>query len=827
MIDVTPAQPSQSKLNRRSIKTKILLALLTLSLLPLILTVAINRARMVNVQEYVKSRLKQEAKKDLLRVATRQADIASAMLDNVEAETRMAAFFTEALLRNPAAFGGAGSYSPAGQQRDSVGTSYILAPRVTMAAAKPELDLISHVDKLFALIAQGDSVLEAIYYGSQSGVFWEYPPEKENPWNPVEFTLDRSLAEQLNQGGKIPEPLWRAFSEHGVAPFSRDAVVSTAEPGNIWVIQDDKNYRTFSLREGKTGLNVRLEYDPTIDPWYLNAASRKGVAWTKYVNWYIGTGGKPVFEIGKDSVGQITDKVSPSLASAFRSRQLILRANSPISIERDGRWIVQDENGNHYEIREENDKLNVYDIDILTCSQAVFDPEGHLAGVIGLDVSMNTVSSKVIRTPGGFKGYAFLLNEKGELIEQEKDNMFIPKAGGGVRSKMVTGDIGIEYVADAANYVAYAPIRSIRSSDGKSFWSLGISMPEQDITKLADDIHKKLVAVLEVLLALFAALTALVVFAAMRMSKGITGPILALDAGATRIGAGDLDYRVNVGTRDEIGELADTFNKMAGNLQAYIKNLRETTAEKERFASELQVAHDIQMSFLKKIFPAFPHRSDFSLYATLVPAREVGGDLYDYGLLDETRLFFYVGDVADKGVPASLVMAMTMVLMRRASQQPGVTPAEILRQVNATLSEDTESTMFVTLFVGILNLQTGDLRFSNAGHNPPLILAADGECRFLALPDGLVLGVLAEAEYRDDTVRLEPGDMIVTYTDGVTEAMNPKRELYSEGRLQETLTGLRGRSVEDTVAAIFSSVKAHAAGAPQSDDITVLAVRRS
>ena len=258
-----------------------------------------------------------------------------------------------------------------------------------------------------------------------------------------------------------------------------------------------------------------------------------------------------------------------------------------------------------------------------------------------------------------------------------------------------------------------------------------------------------------------------------------------------------------------------------------LRNLKETTAVKERFESELRVAHDIQMSFLKKIFPAFPDRSEFSLYATLVPAREVGGDLYDFGLLDGTQLFFYVGDVADKGVPASLVMAMTIVLMRRASQQPGITPAEILRQVNATLSEDNESSMFVTLFVGILNLQTGDLRFSNAGHNPPLILAANGECRFLALPDGLVLGVMADAEYRDDTVRLEPGDMILTYTDGVTEAMNPAHVLYSEARLRETLVALAGRGVEDTVGDIVASVKVHAASASQSDDITVLAVRRS
>jgi serine phosphatase RsbU (regulator of sigma subunit)/CHASE2 domain-containing sensor protein len=247
----------------------------------------------------------------------------------------------------------------------------------------------------------------------------------------------------------------------------------------------------------------------------------------------------------------------------------------------------------------------------------------------------------------------------------------------------------------------------------------------------------------------------------------------------------------------------------------------------KRLESELRLGHDIQMSFLRKVFPAFPDRSDFSLYATIEPAREVGGDLYGFALVDENRLVFYVGDVADKGVPAALVMAETMTLMRLASQQTGVTPAGILRQVNMRLAEGNENVMFVTLFLGILNVKTGELAFSNAGHNPPLIFTADGECSFLTLPDGLVLGVMPEAEYRDDVVRLEPGAMIVTYTDGVTEAMNPHKKLYSESRLQETLTGLRGYSVEDTIAAIFSSVKAHAAGAPQSDDITVLAVKRN
>ena len=275
-----------------------------------------------------------------------------------------------------------------------VAGSIVCRPGVTMAAAKPELDMTSNLDKLFAVVKEGDPILEAIYFGMKSGVYWQYPPEHANPSNSVQFTLDPSLAQQLNQGGEIPEPLRSALKENGIV-LSPHTVVSTTEPGNHWVMQDDESKRIFSVRQGKTGLDVQEEYDPTIRPWYLSAVARKGPVWTKYPDWdLLGTGGKLVFAIGKDFDGQITDKVSPGLAAAFRSRQVSLGVNSPISMEQAGRWIIQDENGNHYEIRKENGKLNVYRIDVLTCSQAVFDPEGRLAGVVGLDISMEFVGSK-------------------------------------------------------------------------------------------------------------------------------------------------------------------------------------------------------------------------------------------------------------------------------------------------------------------------------------------------------------------------------------------------------------------------------------------------
>lgn len=354
-----------------------------------------------------------------------------------------------------------------------------------------------------------------------------------------------------------------------------------------------------------------------------------------------------------------------------------------------------------------------------------------------------------------------------------------------------------------------------------------MSTPEREITKMAHDVQRRMSVASRLLWVLLAVMVVVVAGVADRMAKGITAPILELAEGARRVGGGELEHRLAIATGDELESLAGCFNDMASNLKTYIANLRETTAEKERIESELQVARDIQMSLLKRSFPTSSDRKDFSLYASLEPAREVGGDMYDYALLDGNRLAFYVGDVSDKGVPAALVMAMTVSLMRRACRQPGISPADILREVNVALAEENENCMFVTLFVGVLDLHTGVLTYSNAGHNPPVLVDAGGRCEFLTLPEGLVLGVMPESDYSSESIQLGSSDMIVVYTDGVTEAMNPQRVTYSEERLRETLGGMTGRNVEETVAGVMRSVRAYAAGAPQSDDIAVLAVRRT
>src|SRR5208337_4994204 len=275
MTDVTPAPPSQPKTKRRSIKTKFLLALLALSLLPLILIVAMGYPGIVYVQERM-------GRGDLLRFANDVSTIVGVKLDKIAAATRTAAFATQALLRNPSAFGEARSECTA-EKPDSpdAACSYTLAPGVSMAAAKPVLDLSGNLAKVLALVKESDPSLEAIYYGTQSGVYLEYPWRYET-LNSLEFTLERAFAQDLNGGGEIPEQMRRAFSQSGV-DLSRHTVVSTTDPGNEWLIRDDDHNRIFSVRRGKTGLGVSWEYDPRDAPWYLDAVGRDGVVWTKYV----------------------------------------------------------------------------------------------------------------------------------------------------------------------------------------------------------------------------------------------------------------------------------------------------------------------------------------------------------------------------------------------------------------------------------------------------------------------------------------------------------------------------------------------------------------
>ncbi|MBS1187620.1 MAG: serine phosphatase [Burkholderiaceae bacterium] len=243
---------------------------------------------------------------------------------------------------------------------------------------------------------------------------------------------------------------------------------------------------------------------------------------------------------------------------------------------------------------------------------------------------------------------------------------------------------------------------------------------------------------------------------------------------------------------------------------------------RERIQSELTVATDIQASLLPRLFPAFPERPEFDIYALMEPAKEVGGDFYDFFFIDDTHLCFLVADVSDKGVPAALYMMVAKTLLKSEGQRLGE-PDQMLASVNNTLAADNDRCMFVTVLCAILNTKTGEVRMANAGHNPPLLLDSQG-VRYLHPKAGIVLGPMADVRYEAERLVLQPGDTLFLYTDGVTEAKNWEDELYGEARLLRALQQCPDTDVTKTIHYISADVNHHVAGAPQSDDVTMLAI---
>jgi len=238
---------------------------------------------------------------------------------------------------------------------------------------------------------------------------------------------------------------------------------------------------------------------------------------------------------------------------------------------------------------------------------------------------------------------------------------------------------------------------------------------------------------------------------------------------------------------------------------------------------DLQAAREIQQAILPKKFPPFPERTEFSIYASMIAAKEVGGDFFDFFLIDNDRLGFVIGDVSGKGVTAAIFMAVSRTLIR-ATGLKGISTVECMNYVNRLLCNESVSCMFVTVFYGILNTTTGEVEYVNAGHNPPYILSDQG-IRPVEMTGGVILGCMEDLLYQSKKVQLKPGELMFLYTDGVTEAFNIQEELYEEVRLENYLQNHLLHPIEEVVKGCFSEVMEFSTGVPQSDDITVLAIR--
>ncbi|MBR2533004.1 MAG: SpoIIE family protein phosphatase [Lachnospiraceae bacterium] len=274
-------------------------------------------------------------------------------------------------------------------------------------------------------------------------------------------------------------------------------------------------------------------------------------------------------------------------------------------------------------------------------------------------------------------------------------------------------------------------------------------------------------------------------------------------------------------SRDEIGTLAGSVDRMEEQICSYMENLTRITAEKERIAAELDVARKIQAGMLPQLFPPFPDKTCIDLYATMHPAREVGGDFYDFFLVDDDHLALVIADVSGKGIPGALFMMISDILIR-SEVKPGITPATALTRVNERIYKNNRAEMFVTVWLGILELSTGKLQASNAGHEYPVIKRAGGSYELFKDVHGLVLGALDDMVYKDYELKLEKGDSIFVYTDGVTEATDADNRLFGTGRLLDSLNRDKDVTVKGVLDEVLAGIRDFVKNAPQFDDITMM-----
>ncbi len=483
----------------------------------------------------------------------------------------------------------------------------------------------------------------------------------------------------------------------------------------------------------------------------------------------------------------------------------------------------------------------------ITCAAPYRDGEGEIRGVVAFGSLITTLSNTIIETRIGETGYAFVVNEQGQTIispniAKDENGKIIREnltenESGDVRelaAHMLAGNSGVARLTFEGRevYMAYEPMEVLP-------WTVVTVMDVDEALSpaaatrsgieartartVADTNHSIRGVTLAVIVVLIASVLAVVAASAVLAGR-ITRPIARLLDGVGRISGGDLDAQIPVETHDEIGTLADAFNRMTGSLKKYISDLTAVTAEKERIGAELNVATDIQASMLPSIFPAFPDRTEFDIYATMVPAKEVGGDFYDFFMVDGDHLGIVMADVSGKGVPAALFMVIAKTLIKNHAQN-GEPPEEVFTSVNDQLCESNDAGMFVTGWMAVLNLRTGELTYANAGHNPPLLRREGGSFEYLRSKPGFVLAGLEGMQYTQSSLTLERGDALYLYTDGVTEATDLREQLYGEDRLRAVLNANSDVPLSQLLAAVKADVDAFVGEAPQFDDITMLALR--
>ena len=457
--------------------------------------------------------------------------------------------------------------------------------------------------------------------------------------------------------------------------------------------------------------------------------------------------------------------------------------------------------------------------------QTITDKQNQLIGVINISLSLNWLSQTISAVKPYPNSYSIMIGRGGtyfvhpDTTKITRQTIFTQTleqpdtALTALGYAMQHGEEGMKHmnIGGKDSYVFYKPL-------GQTGCSMAIVCPESDIFSGFDRLRRTIMTIVTVGLLLM-------LYFFIRIITRELKPLRRLADEAETIASGQFDAVLPDFQRtDEIGQLSHSFGNMQQSLVKYIDELKTTTAEKASIESDLRIASGIQMGMLPEKFPTREDRDDVQLYASLTPAKEVGGDLFDFYFRDE-KLFFCIGDVSGKGVPASLFMAVTRSTFRTVSAHESM-PDRIVTIMNRTIADMNKNNMFVTLFVGVLDLPTGRLRYCNAGHDAPLLVGVGvGE---LSCDANIPVGVMPDWDYSLQEAQIFTGTTIFLFTDGLTEAMNAEYELFKMERVNETAKQILAQQQQEPrqfIAKMTEAVHQFVGDAEQSDDLTLMAIQ--
>jgi sigma-B regulation protein RsbU (phosphoserine phosphatase) len=497
----------------------------------------------------------------------------------------------------------------------------------------------------------------------------------------------------------------------------------------------------------------------------------------------------------------------------------------------------------------------------VTCAVPFYEQSGGrriLRGVARSTVMLSDFS-RVIDSAGlGRTGQLFILDRGGTKIYSSEGAQITLDGDGTIKGENFSESsdprlrsLGLSMTLGAAGmtelemdglsvYVAYAPIQTLG-------WSLGVAVSAREVSASALLIENQIwritestqVGITRYIFIMAVIITVLLIlmmigiaFFSFRFTHAVTGPILALNDRVHEIAGGNLDREVVIKTGDELEQLAVSFNMMTSQLRAHIAHIARVTAERQRIDTELDIATRIQVSMLPNNFPPFPGRKkEFDLYAEMHPAKEVGGDFYDFFFVDDNHFALVIADVSGKGIPAALFMATTKTIIKNRLQS-GEDPTLALTIINHQLCDNNITDMFVTVWLCVLELSSGRLVYVNGGHNPPLWKQGSSGFSFLVSPPDLPLASMDDIRYHSRELYLKPGDTLFLYTDGIVEASatltgTDEEIFYGKERLKDFLDAHATQPLKEMFPLLLADITAFCGGTEQSDDITMLAIRIS